>query len=834
MKNSKLILIIGMLISLAFLPMINANAHGDTPGNNPLLYYDYSNDQELLITFQLSEVIQEEILTPAGLFTKLEVPTLGFIGDIGSPQLPALTRMYAVPTHDLSLTIIAADPRETREVGRIIPVQNPQTDSGIDGASEFTYDEDAYQQDVTYPDPLVEIVGVGNIRDIPFVTIRFYPIQYNPARQIATFYDKIQIKLICSPQPPLLVESDYKQKPFYEYYETMFQNWQGFTKHTIFEQPSSMKNTGCDYLVITHQNFYDQAQQLADWKHMTGLMAKTVNVSEIGSTANQIRQYIQTAYDTWDPRPSFVLLMGDEEFIPTNRLYTHPYSGGLTPSDHWYTTVDGSDYYADIFIGRIPADTVAEAEVMVQKILDYEQNPPTLPSFYEDFVVAAYFQDDEHNGYESRRFVRTSEEVRDYLTSIGYSGERIYCTESNINPTHYNNGYYGNGEPLPPELLRPTFPWNGNANDIITAVNQGIFILNHRDHGMVSGWGDPYFTTSHLSSLTNGDLLPVVFSLNCLTGKFTPGECFAEEFIRKPDGGAVAVFAASEVSYSGYNDYLCRGMYDALWPDFDTTIGDDVPLYHLGQILNYGKTYMANTWGNAWGYERLTFELFHVFGDPSLSIYTALPCSLEVTTSCGSNSIQVTVQSNGNPVKGARVCISQESGFYQAGLTNTDGVAQLDNTGVILTENISLFVTAHNHLYYNENFILNQPPEKPSQPTGPNSGKSGTTYLYQTSTTDSDGEQVYYLWDWGDGDYSDWLGPYDSGESVSTSHVWSEDGTYLIRVKAKDVNDAESSWSDPLAVTMPYSYTHPILQFIQVLFMRFPHAFPFLRQLLGY
>ena len=833
MNKRKTITIIGLVIFVAFLPMIHADANIDTAEKNGLISYEYVSGQDLLITFQVPEVIQEEILTPAGLFTKLDVQPLGFIGDIGSPQLPALTRMYAVPTHDLSLTILAADLRETRDVGRLLPVQNPQTDSGIGGNLEFVYDEDAYQQDVTYPDPLAEIVELGKIRDIPFVTIRFYPIQYNPARRIAMFYDSIQIKLMFSTPQPVFVESDYEQKPFYGYYENMFQNWQGFTKHTIFEQSLSTKDTGFDYLCITHQNFYHQAKQLADWKHMTGLMATTVNVSDIGSTANQIRQYIQNAYDTWDPRPSFVVLMGDEEFIPTNRLYTHPYSGGLTPSDHWYATVDGSDYYADIFIGRIPADTATEAEVMVQKILDYEQNPPTQPSFYENFVVAAYFQDDYNTGYESRRFVRTSEEIRDYLNSIGYAGERIYCTESYKNPTHYNNGYYGNGEPLPPELLRPTFPWNGDANDIITAINQGIFILNHRDHGMISGWGDPYFTTSHLPSLTNGDLLPVVFSINCLTGKFTPGECFAEEFIRKPDGGAVAVFAASEVSYSGYNDYLCRGMYDAQWPDFDTDFGDDVPLYHLGQILNYGKTYMANTWGNPWGYERLTFEMFHVFGDPSLNMYTGLPRSLEVTSSCASDDIQVTVTSQGNPVKGARVCLSQESGFYQAGVTDTDGVVQLDKTGVILTENISLVVTAHNHLYYSDSFLFNQPPEKPNRPTGPNSGKTGTTYLYQTSTTEPDGEQVYYLWDWGDGQYSDWLGPYASGESVSTSHVWPEEGTYLIRVKAKDVYDAESDWSDPLAVAMPYSY-NPINQFFEWLFQRLPRAFPLLRHFLGY
>ena len=116
---------------------------------------------------------------------------------------------------------------------------------------------------------------------------------------------------------------------------------------------------------------------------------------------------------------------------------------------------------------------------------------------------------------------------------MNYEGERIYKTESYNNPTHYNNGYYGNGEPLPDELLRPTFSWRGDADDIIDAIETGIFILNHRDHGFEDGWGDPYFESSHVEELKNGDLTPVVFSINCLTGKFDNYECFCETFIRK-------------------------------------------------------------------------------------------------------------------------------------------------------------------------------------------------------------------------------------------------------------------------------------------------------------
>jgi agmatine deiminase len=98
---------------------------------------------------------------------------------------------------------------------------------------------------------------------------------------------------------------------------------------------------------------------------------------------------------------------------------------------------------------------------------------------------------------------------------------------------------------------------------------------------------------------------------------------------------------------------------------------------------------------------------------------------------------------------------------------------------------------------------INKPPETPQRPTGPASGKTGSTYLYSTSTVDPDGDNVFYMWDWGDGTTSEWLGPFMSGATATATHSWDEDGSYEIRVKAKDTYGLQSGWSETLAVTMP-------------------------------
>jgi putative pyrroloquinoline-quinone binding quinoprotein len=95
----------------------------------------------------------------------------------------------------------------------------------------------------------------------------------------------------------------------------------------------------------------------------------------------------------------------------------------------------------------------------------------------------------------------------------------------------------------------------------------------------------------------------------------------------------------------------------------------------------------------------------------------------------------------------------------------------------------------------------NLPPNKPTI-DGPTSGKIDISYTYTILSSDSEDDQIYYFIDWGDGSNSGWEGPFNSGQETSESHIWTLQGAFDIRVKAKDVHGAESDWST-LKVTMP-------------------------------
>jgi PKD repeat protein len=97
---------------------------------------------------------------------------------------------------------------------------------------------------------------------------------------------------------------------------------------------------------------------------------------------------------------------------------------------------------------------------------------------------------------------------------------------------------------------------------------------------------------------------------------------------------------------------------------------------------------------------------------------------------------------------------------------------------------------------------IGNPPYTPSTPSGETFGYHGIPYKYTTNTTDPDGDDLYYQFDWGDGTLSSWLGPYHSNEIVETTNIWQTPGDYQVKVIAKDTNGVLSNWSLILPVKM--------------------------------
>jgi hypothetical protein len=96
--------------------------------------------------------------------------------------------------------------------------------------------------------------------------------------------------------------------------------------------------------------------------------------------------------------------------------------------------------------------------------------------------------------------------------------------------------------------------------------------------------------------------------------------------------------------------------------------------------------------------------------------------------------------------------------------------------------------------------ITNYPPEVPELPSGPIQGEPGIEYYFSSHTADPEADSILFWFNWGDGTNSDWVGPYNSGDTSTASHAWEHSGTYYVKVKAKDIHDHECGWSDSLTI----------------------------------
>lgn len=469
-----------------------------------------------------------------------------------------------------------------------------------------------------------------------------------------------------------------------------------------------------DYLIISVDKYAEAVDRFAAWKELLGFRVHKVLKGSWNS--DKVKAEVEKAYAE-NPALYYLLIVGDHDDVPGQYMEHHADDGDFSVhyTDLYYGCMDGEDDETpDIYRGRLSVSSSEEAATVVDKIIGYEKTPPTDAGFYERGVNCADYLDNDNgvaDDYEDRRYVQTAEEIRAYMLGQGKDVERVYSTNYEITPKYWNRNYFSFGEPIPEDMLKPAFAWDGNEGDIRRAINSGVFYVLHRDHGLVDCWENPYFSVKHVDMLQNGDLLPVVFCVNCDNGAFQ-ADCLAERFLRKQGGGAVAVIAASDISYSGYNDALACGLFDAIWPEPGlrpkfpgvNSLGGETPAptYELGQILDQAQVRVSETFGspdpsvssnekNDSFCRIVTKEIYHCFGDPSMQICTEMPAPFSgVSVTRGNGCVTV-----GNGGETARITfVNRRTG---------EVVSHIAPSAVYTTadfEDVDVCVSGHNRIPY--------------------------------------------------------------------------------------------------------------------------------------
>ena len=363
---------------------------------------------------------------------------------------------------------------------------------------------------------------------------------------------------------------------------------------------------GADHLIITHPAFADALNPLIDLRRSQGLTVAIVNVLGIYDTYGDgrpdpeaIRRFIADAYATWNPRPVYVLLVGDGSFDPKRYraesppTYIPPYllevgpAGGETAADNRYVCVDGEDNLPDLLLGRLPVKTADEARTVIQKIVDDETRP--LPGGWNASVLLVADDPD-----WAGDFPAISDSVAAYVTDP-FTVTRRYCA-----------GFEPDRSDCP----------DAEAAAIHSAIlndwNRGALLVQYTGHSSWQQWAqERFFHLDDLPSLVNSRRYPVVAEMTCFTGAFhRPEPTLDEELVTRPGAGAVATWGPTGLGASAGHQRLSDGFFRAVFSD---TVGT------VGEATLAGK---LNLVGAPVGSDLL--DTFVLLGDPALRWNRAL------------------------------------------------------------------------------------------------------------------------------------------------------------------------------------------------------------------
>lgn len=625
----------------------------------------------------LTTLLPEDSPLPGEVFSQIFIPgTDALHGEAGAPAVPMHRQLVAAPMgRGVRVWVREVDPVPAEEIFlNLYPIQDSPMDQEVDpydfSDRPFSINRQIYSSNDPWPRQPVSVKYLGNGRDMEFYLVEAAAGQYYPLENRLVLFESSPYEIaFLGGNGSFATEN--MQSPFDSNSRYLMENvLNKVTVSANIRERIREDIFGEEFLILTHPDFEQAALELRDWKREKGIWA---NVFTCGTdtdlhdmqTADDIDAFIESRYTHGLIRPSYVLLLGDSEFIPTfyyNEIGTDwPYAVLGDPE---------TDSIPDLAVGRIPVDTLDQATVVVRKIVRYEKNPVNDADFYRRAVVASQFQccreGAPKDGTDSRSFVEVSEFSRQVLLTAGKEVTRIYGRTGDSTPARYYDGT------LLPEALSSAknFAWNGGAKDITNAWNNGTFLIIHRDHGLVSGWGTPSYSSNNILALTNGERLPVVFSINCATGFFDNetadgaygtiqnGIYFAENALRQPNGGAVSLIAATRNSPSWENSTLLQGFMDAIWTNALPKFGTSQSQRRLGDILNHGKRYVVSKtgmnvmgetiWENA---VRNELYLWHCIGDPTLELWVKNPHVQEVLPNYQFNHQDVAIQ-NGIEVAG--------------------------------------------------------------------------------------------------------------------------------------------------------------------------------------
>ncbi len=363
--------------------------------------------------------------------------------------------------------------------------------------------------------------------------------------------------------------------------------------------PRALPAGSADMIIISHASFIPALAPLVNLRQSQGLSVQVVDVQAVydgfgygRTTPEAIRSYLSHLYHSGSPAPTYVLLVGDgtsdpkryradsqTTWLPPYLVDADPWVGEVA-ADNRFVTVDGDDWLPDMLIGRLPVNSLAEAQTVVTKIVEYETKP-----FLGDWNGRITFIADDTDA--AGNFAAHSASLQQTYVVDPWQSSSL-----NYNPTQMTEA--------------------AMQTHVQQKWQNGTGVLVYTGHSSIHQWGaERFFHLDDVANLSNGARLPVVLQMTCFTGSFAQPywDTLDEALLRHPNGGAVAVWGATGLGVGTGHDALASGFLQSLIGDGEVRLGTAV----LTGKLNLFTNRPANL---------DLLDTFTLFGDPATQYNT--------------------------------------------------------------------------------------------------------------------------------------------------------------------------------------------------------------------
>ncbi len=585
-----------------------------------------SNYQNVQLQFEALQAYGSTVNIDKQDFTQITMKGFQKQQVAGLPTLPTLVKIVEVSLGDELVYDIVAMDCDTVDGSQfgidhaIVPAQ-PSRSKSDRSEHQLVMDRRSYSANSFLGNDPIVVEAMGVARDRNLARVMFNPMRWNPQTNQVIIIRNLTVNI-------------HQKHADVEGTRQLQQRYASPAFNSGLEVVNSLGNKDAHtsaplrYTIVSYSGFRGALDEFADWKRRQGFIVDLVytNDPNVGNTTSSIKNYLQGLYDNatpTSPAPTYVLLVGDVAQLPAFQLTAY---NEHHHSDLSYCCWTGNDYLPDCHYGRFSAQDLSQLTPQISKTMMYEQY--TFPD--DSYLNTAALIAGVDRGTSGDNAYNYGDPAMDYVA-------KTYITAAN---GFSNIVYYKNNTSFAPTGVTVTGSSQASATSsaLRTLYNNGCGWVNYTAHGSETSWGDPSFTASNVSQMTNNNKPMVMIGNCCLTNSFQVDACFGEALLRKDNNaGAVGYIGGSNSTYWIEDFYWSVGIRSTINntcnPNYDANnLGMYDRLFHthnetfnnwyltMGAMVQAGNMAVEASSAGV-DMKEYYWQIYHLMGDPSLMPY---------------------------------------------------------------------------------------------------------------------------------------------------------------------------------------------------------------------